>query len=49
MGLYSLSGGGHGISQYRPAAFYAGAMSMVGIVFISAIRMTHTRHLFAKV
>ncbi|KAF7553717.1 hypothetical protein G7Z17_g3466 [Cylindrodendrum hubeiense] len=48
-GLYSLSGAGQDVAQYRPAAYYAGAMSMVGILFIITIRLMHSRSIFVKV
>ncbi|KAH7121600.1 major facilitator superfamily domain-containing protein [Dactylonectria macrodidyma] len=48
-GLYSISGDDQDLSRYRPAAYYAGGMSMVGILFITAIRLMHTRKIFVKV
>ncbi|KAH6987070.1 major facilitator superfamily domain-containing protein [Ilyonectria destructans] len=48
-GLYSLSRDGQDVAQYRPAAYYAGGMSIIGILFIVSIRLIHTRRIFVKV
>ncbi|KAM0327583.1 hypothetical protein ACHAQA_005876 [Verticillium albo-atrum] len=48
-GLYSLSGRGDDIEAYRPAAYYGGAMSLAGMLFILAVRLTQTKRVFAKI
>ncbi|OAQ78106.1 monocarboxylate transporter [Purpureocillium lilacinum] len=37
------------VSEYRPAAYYAGATSVVGIVFMLALRFRRESKVFAKV
>ncbi|KAJ5666987.1 hypothetical protein N7462_011396 [Penicillium macrosclerotiorum] len=48
-GLYSLSDEGTGTAAYRPAAYYTGAMSLVGLLFVVAIRYFYSTHLLARV
>ncbi|KAK8931666.1 hypothetical protein H634G_04196 [Metarhizium anisopliae BRIP 53293] len=47
--LYSLAGTGTDVSLYRPAAYYAGAASFVGMFFMVAIRLMNSRKIFTKV
>jgi hypothetical protein len=46
--LYSLAGDGTDVSLYRPAAYYAGAASFVGMFFMMAIRYMNCNKIFAK-
>ncbi|KAH7184525.1 major facilitator superfamily domain-containing protein [Fusarium flagelliforme] len=41
-GIYSLAGahGNEDVSVFRPAAYYAGAMSLVGLLFIISVRLS---------
>ncbi|KAM0270623.1 hypothetical protein ACHAQH_009384 [Verticillium albo-atrum] len=48
-GLYSLAGHGDAVEAYRPAAYYGGAMSLVGMLFIIVVRLAHRKSFFAKV
>ncbi|EPS31782.1 hypothetical protein PDE_06740 [Penicillium oxalicum 114-2] len=48
-GIYSLSDKDAGTAAYRPAAYYAGGMSLVGLLFIVAIRCLYSRRLIARV
>ncbi|KAM3439818.1 hypothetical protein NHJ13734_003551 [Beauveria thailandica] len=47
--LYALAGTRTDIAAYRPAAFYAGAMSAIGIIFFLALRLRKTTRLFTKI
>ncbi|ATY60992.1 fungal specific transcription factor [Cordyceps militaris] len=46
--LYTLAGTRTDTAAYRPAAYYAGAMSATGFVFFVVLRMRKTRTLFTK-
>ncbi|KNG83835.1 monocarboxylate transporter [Aspergillus nomiae NRRL 13137] len=48
-GIYSLSGKADNIESYRPAAYYAGAMSIVGLLFTIVLRSMYSTHLLVKV
>ncbi|KAJ3546248.1 hypothetical protein NM208_g2093 [Fusarium decemcellulare] len=50
-GIYSLAGNGagQGVAEFRPAAYYAGAMSIIGLCFILCIRFSHTKQVFVRV
>ncbi|KAJ5432267.1 uncharacterized protein N7458_011423 [Penicillium daleae] len=48
-GIYSLSDKNSGTAAYRPAAYYAGGMSIVGLLFIVAIRCLYSRQILARV
>ncbi|KAJ5257152.1 hypothetical protein N7478_013256 [Penicillium angulare] len=48
-GLYSLADKNSGISAYRPAAYYTGAMSIVGMLIIIAVRCMYSRKFMARV
>ncbi|GLI77722.1 hypothetical protein PoHVEF18_006015 [Penicillium ochrochloron] len=48
-GIYSLSDKDAGTAAYRPAAYYAGGISIVGLLFVVAIRCLYSRKLFARV
>ncbi|CAJ0547089.1 Ff.00g017160.m01.CDS01 [Fusarium sp. VM40] len=47
-GIYSLAGHGEsgGVTIFRPAAYYAGGMSILGLFFILYIRLSLTKRLF---
>ncbi|OAR02692.1 hypothetical protein LLEC1_00691 [Akanthomyces lecanii] len=47
--LYALAGTRTDTAAYRPAAYYAGAMSAIGIVFFLALRTRKTKGFFTKV
>ncbi|KYK57301.1 monocarboxylate transporter [Drechmeria coniospora] len=47
--MYALAGNAADIGEYRPAAYYAGAASMVGMAFIVALRIMRAKTLFARV
>ncbi|EFQ31233.1 major facilitator superfamily transporter [Colletotrichum graminicola M1.001] len=47
-GLYSLSGGADGLENFRPAAYYAGAMAMAGFACVLAMRFTRTHEVTAR-
>ncbi|KAH8122257.1 hypothetical protein FP744_10006145 [Trichoderma asperellum] len=46
--LYSLSNG-NGVAQYRPAAFFAGAMSVLGLTFMLGVRFMVEKRIFVMV
>ncbi|KHN94702.1 Major facilitator superfamily domain, general substrate transporter [Metarhizium album ARSEF 1941] len=46
--LYSAAGTGTDVSLYRPAAYYAGTASFVGMLFMLAVRLMNSRKVFAK-
>ncbi|EEY23385.1 conserved hypothetical protein [Verticillium alfalfae VaMs.102] len=48
-GLYSLAGRGDSVEAYRPAAYYGGAMSLMGMLFILAVRSMQSKTVFTKV
>ncbi|KAK1965521.1 major facilitator superfamily transporter [Colletotrichum sublineola] len=48
-GIYSLSGGASGLENFRPAAYYAGAMAMAGFACVSAMRFTRICETTARV
>ncbi|KAK1995548.1 major facilitator superfamily transporter [Colletotrichum falcatum] len=48
-GIYSLSGGAGGLDNFRPAAYYAGAMAMAGFACVLAMRLTRTHEVTARV
>ncbi|EGY23292.1 uncharacterized protein VDAG_04730 [Verticillium dahliae VdLs.17] len=48
-GLYSLAGRGDSVEAYRPAAYYGGAMSLMGMLFILAVRLMQNKTVFTKV
>ncbi|KAM0228517.1 hypothetical protein ACHAPO_010718 [Fusarium lateritium] len=50
-GIYSLAGsdGNEDVSTFRPAAYYAGCMSMVGLLFIILIRLSISKRLLVCV
>ncbi|CRK13263.1 hypothetical protein BN1723_009955 [Verticillium longisporum] len=48
-GLYSLAGRGDSVEAYRPAAYYGGAMSLMGMLFILAVRLMQNKTVFIKV
>ncbi|KZL67817.1 major facilitator superfamily transporter [Colletotrichum tofieldiae] len=47
-GLYSLSGEVGGLGNFRPAAYYAGAMAMVGFICVLGIRFVRTKEMTTK-
>ncbi|KAJ2982313.1 hypothetical protein NQ176_g1469 [Zarea fungicola] len=47
--LYSLAGTRTDTAAYRPAAYYAGAMSTTGIILFVFLRFKKTKSLFTKV
>ncbi|PHH90189.1 hypothetical protein CDD83_4288 [Cordyceps sp. RAO-2017] len=47
--LYALAGTDADTTQYRPAAYYAGATSMAGLIFIIILRCLLTKKLFVRV
>ncbi|KAB8227318.1 major facilitator superfamily domain-containing protein [Aspergillus alliaceus] len=48
-GIYSLSGKEDNIESYRPAAYYAGATSIVGLLFTIVLRLMYSKRVFARV
>ncbi|GAB0132785.1 hypothetical protein EsDP_00001211 [Epichloe bromicola] len=46
--LYSLSGTGSDVSLYRPAAYYAGAASFVGMFFMLTLRFMNNRTMLTR-
>ncbi|RSM06377.1 hypothetical protein CDV31_009151 [Fusarium ambrosium] len=50
-GIYSLAGDSRdqGVEEFRPAAYYAGAMSLVGLCFILYIRFTQTKSILVRI
>ncbi|RSL92206.1 hypothetical protein CEP52_013953 [Fusarium oligoseptatum] len=50
-GIYSLAGDSRdqGVDEFRPAAYYAGAMSLVGLCFILYIRFTQTNSILVRI
>ncbi|KAM5349159.1 hypothetical protein ACJ41O_008982 [Fusarium nematophilum] len=49
-GIYSLAGGGdEGVTRYRPAAYYSGATSVVGLLFILYIRFSLKRQIMTRI
>ncbi|KAM4068062.1 major facilitator superfamily protein [Hirsutella rhossiliensis] len=47
--LYALAGTEADTTEYRPAAYYAGAMSLIGLFFMIALRLRRTKELFIRV
>ncbi|GAO13707.1 hypothetical protein UVI_02018080 [Ustilaginoidea virens] len=47
-GLYSLAGAESGVASYRPAAYYAGATSFAGMLFMVALRLMKTNKILAR-
>ncbi|KAJ5728529.1 hypothetical protein N7493_004859, partial [Penicillium malachiteum] len=48
-GLYALADKNSGISAYRPAAYYTGAMSIVGMLIIVCVRWMYCGKLMTRV
>ncbi|KAK2595669.1 hypothetical protein QQS21_006642 [Conoideocrella luteorostrata] len=46
--LYSLADAGSDVSQYRPAAYYAGAASYVGMLFMVALRFMNHKKILTR-
>ncbi|QPG95145.1 hypothetical protein C2857_007731 [Epichloe festucae Fl1] len=46
--LYSLSGTGSDVSSYRPAAYYAGAASFVGMFFMLTLRFMNNQTMLTR-
>lgn len=49
-GIYSMSKKAHGdaLAAYRPAAYYAGCMSIMGLLIFLYIRFRQSKQLFAR-
>ncbi|KJZ73209.1 hypothetical protein HIM_07406 [Hirsutella minnesotensis 3608] len=47
--LYALAGTDGDTTKYRPAAYYAGATSMLGLIFVVALRIRRNKKIIARV